>query len=264
MIVDTHCHLDCERFEDDLDDVIKRAKDNGVRKFIIPAADPLTFERAFEISKTYKDVYFSVGVHPCNSVQFNEKILRRFITHKKCIAVGECGLDYFRLKDIFKDDKKLIEDRKELQKEIFIKQIELAIEFKKPLIVHIREAGSDAKKVLIEHNTKKIGGVLHCYSANEELLELVEHGFYFGIGGVVTFKNAKKLPQVLPKIPLDRLVVETDAPYLTPHPYRGKRNEPYYILFVVKKIAEILDMEVKDVEDITTKNSCKLFGIEMA
>jgi len=263
MIIDTHCHLDYERFEDDLADVIRRAKDNGVEKFIIPAADPLTFERAFEISEIYEDVYFSVGVHPCNAVQFNEDFLRKFITHKKCIAVGECGLDYFRLKNMFEDNERLIEDRKKLQKEIFVKQIKLAIEFKKPLIVHIREASSDAKKILIEHNAKEVGGVLHCYNADEELLELVDHGFYYGIGGVITFKNAKKLPQVLPKIPLDRLVIETDAPYLAPHPYRGKRNEPSYTVLVAKKIAEILQMEVQEIESITTKNSCNLFRIEL-
>lgn len=262
MIVDTHCHLDCKRFEDDLADVIKRAKEHGVKKFIIPAADPLTFERAFEISEIYEDVYFSVGVHPCNAMQFNEDFLRKFITHEKCIAVGECGLDYFRLKDMFKDNEKLIEDRKKLQKEIFIKQIELAIEFKKPLIVHIREASSDAKEILMAHNAKEVGGVLHCYNADEQLLELVDHGFYYGIGGVITFKNAKKLPQVLPKVPLDRLVIETDAPYLTPHPHRGKRNEPYYTVLVAEKIAEILQMEVQDIENITTKNSCNLFGIK--
>jgi len=261
MIIDTHCHLDCKRFEDDLDEVIKRAKENGIEKFIIPAADPLTFERAFEIATTYDEVFFAVGVHPCNSVQFNEKILRRFITHKKCIAVGECGLDYFRLKDMFDNNEELIKNRKELQKEIFIKQIELAIEFKKPLIVHIREASSDAMKILIDHNAKEVGGVLHCFNANEDLLKLVEHGFYYGIGGVVTFRNARKLPEVIHKIPLDRLVIETDTPYLTPHPHRGERNEPYYILLVAKKIAEILDMEVEDIIKITTENSHKLFKI---
>jgi len=262
MIVDTHCHLDCKRFEDDLDEVINRAKEQGVRKFIIPAADPLTFERAFEVATTYDEVFFSVGVHPYNSMQFNEKTLRRFITHKKCVAVGECGLDYFRLKEMFDSDEELIKNRKKLQKKIFIKQIKLAIEFKKPLIVHIREASSDAKEILINYNAKDVGGVLHCYNADEELLELTDYGFYYGVGGIITFKNAKKLPRVLPKIPLDRLIIETDAPYLAPHPHRGERNEPSHTVLVIKKIAEILQMEDQEIENITTENSYKLFGIK--
>lgn len=129
----------------------------------------------------------------------------------------------------------------------------------KPLIIHVREASNDSKQILINYNAKEVGGVLHCFNASEHLLELSEHNFYFGIGGVVTFKNAKKLVEILPKIPRDKLIIETDAPYLTPHPYRGERNEPKYTKNVAIKIAEILDLEVIDVEDFTTNNAKKLF-----
>lgn len=254
MIIDTHCHLDDKRYEEDLDEVINRAKEHGVKAFVIPGANPEDLKRAKEISESYNEVFFAVGVHPYDVEKYDEKLLKNYITHPKCVAVGECGLDYYRLpKD---EEEKRCE--KEAQKEIFIKQINLAKEFKKPLIVHIREASFDAKEILIEH-AKGIGGVLHCFNASEILLELSRYGFYFGIGGVVTFKNAKKLVNILPKIPKDKIVIETDSPYLTPHPYRGQRNEPYYTVYVAEKIAEILDMSYEEVCEITTQNAKNLF-----
>jgi len=127
------------------------------------------------------------------------------------------------------------------------------------LIIHIRDANEDSKQILIQEKAGEVGGVLHCYNASEHLLELVQHGFYFGIGGVITFKNAKKLVEILPKIPLERILIETDGPYLTPHPFRGKRNEPSYTKYVVEKIAQILDLSVDTVEKITTNNAKTLF-----
>jgi TatD DNase family protein len=181
--------------------------------------------------------------------------MKEFVTHPKCIAIGECGLDYFRLPE--NEDEKLKE--KELQKEVFISQIEFAKKVEKPLIVHVREASNDSKILLEKYGAKKVGGVLHCYNASEHLLSLSEHGFYFGIGGVLTFKNAKKLVEVLPKIPLDKLLIETDAPYLTPHPHRGKRNEPFYTTLVSQKIAELLNLSDEEVQNLTTNNAKKLF-----
>jgi len=145
------------------------------------------------------------------------------------------------------------------QKRLFAAQIALAKAAGKPLIVHIRDASDDAMALLLEHGAGEVGGVLHCYNADEQLLKMADHGFYFGIGGVLTFKNAKKLPRVLPKIPRERLVVETDAPYLTPHPYRGKRNEPAYTRFVVERMADILGEDVASVETLTTRNALRLF-----
>lgn len=179
----------------------------------------------------------------------------QYINHPKCIAVGECGLDYYRLPE----DEQEKEDEIALQKEVFIAQIEYAKKVKKPLIVHIRDASNDSKAILLEHDAKEVGGVLHCYNADEQLISLSNENFYFGIGGVLTFKNARKLLQSLPKIPLDKLVVETDAPYLTPHPFRGQRNEPLYTKYVVDKIAELLDMSSDEVKNLTTTNAKTLF-----
>ena len=181
--------------------------------------------------------------------------MEKYVNHPKCIAIGECGLDYFRLPE---DEIEKQENIKK-QKEVFIAQIEFAKKVKKPLIVHIREASNDSRQILVDYNAKEVGGVLHCYNASEHLLPLAEHNFYFGIGGVLTFKNAKKLIEVLPKIPKDKLLIETDAPYLTPHPHRGERNEPYYTVFVASKMAELLEISVEEIENITTSNAKKLF-----
>jgi len=255
MIIDTHTHLDDKRYFEDLDDVIKRANEGGVRGFLIPGADINDLSRAKEIAYKYPNIYFAAGVHPYNIEEYDEKILREFLKDDRCIAVGECGLDYFRLPD----DKIEKEENKNRQKEIFAKQIKLAIEVNKPLIIHIRDANEDSKRVLLENSADRVGGVLHCYNASRHLLDLSEKGFYFGIGGVLTFKNAKKLVEILPDIPRDKILIETDSPYLTPHPYRGERNEPFYTTFVAKKIAEILNVSESEVEELTTNNAKRLF-----
>jgi TatD DNase family protein len=257
MLIDTHIHLDDKRYEEDLQEVLLRAKDGGVTHFIIPGADPKTLSKAVEIAHKYENVYFAVGVHPYDVENFDIEFLKQYIQDSKCVAVGECGLDYFRLEG----DVSQKEAVKQKQKEVFIAQINLAKEYKKPLIVHIRDASADAKTLLLEHNGCEVGGVLHCFNADEQLLSLAKCGFYFGIGGVVTFKNAKKLVQVLPKIPLEKLLIETDGPYLTPEPHRGKRNEPLYTLHVAKKMAEILDISQENIENLTTKNAKELFNI---
>jgi TatD DNase family protein len=256
LLIDTHIHLDDSRYDKDLEDVIERARENGVERFIIPGADPKTLERAVELSEMYDDIYFSVGIHPYDAENYDEELLEKYIEHPKCVAVGECGLDYFRLEG--DEDTQNVE--KVLQSNVFISQIELANKYNKPLIVHIRDASRDSQAILEEFaNT---GGVLHCFNADEELIKLSDKDFYFGIGGVVTFKNAKKLVNVIPKIPKDKLLIETDGPYLTPHPHRGERNEPSYTKLVSQKISELLDMKEKEVEEITTKNALKLFWQE--
>ncbi len=252
MIIDTHCHLDDERYSEDLDEVLERAFKAGVKQFIIPGADPKSLPRAIELAEQYKEIFFAVGVHPYDAKNYNRAYLEEFIEHPKCVAVGECGLDYYRLPE----DKDAIEQEKKLQKEVFIDQIDLANRYNKPLIVHIREASLDSKNILKEY--AKTNGVLHCFNANEGLLELSDR-FYFGIGGVLTFKNAKKLVNVYPKIPLERLVAETDAPYLTPHPFRGSRNEPAYTALVVEKMAALSGLDQKELESILLQNSQRLF-----
>lgn len=257
MIIDTHIHLDDERYREDLDEVLARAKEGGVDRYIIPGADITTLTRAVELAEKYDSIYFSVGIHPYDKEQYDEKVLESYINHPKCVAVGECGLDYFRLEGT--DEEK--EQEKAIQKEVFEAQIALAKRYKKPLIIHIRNASHDSKMILLENNAGEVGGVLHCYNADDELLSLANENFYFGIGGVLTFKNAKKLVNVLSKIPQEKLIIETDGPYLTPHPHRGERNEPFYTTFVRDKMAELLACEPGYIEELTTTNAQKLFHI---
>ena len=257
MIVDTHIHLDHEKYEVDLTEVLQRAREGGVERFIIPGADPKTLPRALEISEENEDVFFAVGVHPYDLEAFEAFDFTPYLLHPKCVALGECGLDYFRLEG----DEEQKQQEKEQQQKIFRAQIQLAKKYQKPLIVHIRDASRDSKAILLEEGAGEVGGVLHCFNADEELLSLANEGFYFGIGGVVTFKNAKKLVNVLPKIPKEKLVIETDGPYLTPTPHRGERNEPLYTQFIAAKIADLLEIDQDQIEFLTTQNSLNLFNI---
>ena len=257
MIIDTHIHLDDNRYDDDLDAVLNRARESGVQRFIIPGADPKTLDKAVRIAQNNSDVYFAVGIHPYDMENFEDLDFEMYAGHEKCVAIGECGLDYFRLEG--SDEEK--EREKKRQKEVFVAQIELAKKYKKPLIIHIRDASRDSKELLLKHKAGEVGGVLHCYNADEELLSLVNEGFYFGIGGVLTFKNAKKLVNILPKIPHDKLLIETDGPYLTPTPHRGERNEPSYTVFVAEKMSELLKIKLDDIKIATTQNAIKLFHI---
>ncbi len=251
MIIDTHTHLDNEKYYNDLDEVIKRAKKNNIEKFIIPAANPKDIKRAVEISEKYEDVYFAVGVHPLDILQFDYHYLLDYINHPKCVAVGEIGLDYHYTKDT-----------KDYQIELFQEQLDIAIEYNKPVIIHIREANQDSYEILERYIKKypNLKGVLHCFNADEQFLKFSDN-FYYGIGGVLTFKNARKLVEVFPKIPKNRVIIETDSPYLTPHPYRGERNEPSYTTLVRDKIAELWNVSKEEVEEITTKNARDLFNI---
>ncbi len=255
MIIDTHTHLDHRMFLEDVEEVIERATEAGVECCIIPGADPNDLNRAKELAYKYENIFYAIGVHPYDIEKFDEAIFAD-LDDPKCVAVGECGLDYYRLP---KDEKEkgVVKQR---QKEVFMRQIEIAKEHNKPLIVHIREASADAKELLEKYSGTK-GGVLHCFNASPVLLDLQDR-FYYGIGGVLTFKNAKKLVEILPKIPLDRILIETDAPYLTPHPFRGKRNEPAYTRLVVQKIAELLGKSEEEIEQITTQNARRLFDLE--
>ncbi|MBD3841384.1 MAG: TatD family hydrolase [Campylobacterales bacterium] len=254
-LIDTHIHLDNIQYETDVDEVIQRALDNGIKGFLIPGADPKDLPKAQALAEKYDQVFFAVGFHPYDCESYDYSILEKYATHPKCIAIGECGLDYYRLpKDPLEKQQNI-----QMQKEVFINQIEFAKKVNKPLIVHIRDASDDSRSILIDHNAKEVGGVLHCFNASEHLLILSDHQFYFGIGGVLTFKNAKALVEILPKIPKEKLLIETDGPYLTPHPHRGERNEPYNTNFVAQKMAELLDEDFQNIQELTTSNAKKLF-----
>jgi len=251
MIIDTHCHLDNEKYYKDVDEVINRAKENGVEKFIIPAASPKDIKRAVELAEKYDNIYFAVGVHPSEIIRFEYEYLTDYIKHPKCVAVGEIGLDYHYTKET-----------KDYQIELFQEQLDIAIEHNKPVIIHIREANQDAFEILDRYVKEypNLKGVLHCFNADEQFLKLSDN-FYYGIGGVITFKNARKLLEVFPKIPKNRVIIETDSPYLTPHPHRGERNEPFYTTLVRDKIAELWRISNEEVEKITTENAKELFNI---
>ena len=246
-IIDTHCHLDSEKFYGFLDEVLYRSKRFGVEKIIIPGADIKHLPRACELSSMHDNIYYSIGVHPYHIDDYDENELLSYLSDK-CVGVGECGLDYYI---------KVDEQTKQKQKDIFKRQINLALKIDKPLIIHTRDANEDMYHILDEYrNDLKKKAVFHCYNACEMLLDF---DFYFGIGGVVTFKNAKKLVEVLPKIGLEKIVLETDAPYLTPHPYRGAINEPSYLHLVVSKISSILGVDTEKVLNVTCLNANTLF-----
>jgi TatD DNase family protein len=257
MIIDTHCHLDDGRYREDIDPVLRNAWEHDVKGFILPGADPKDLPRAVVLCEQYDHTFFAVGAHPYHHSDYDEALFLEYAQHPKCIAVGECGLDYYRLPE----DEAQKQREKLAQQEVFKQHIALARKLKLPLIVHIRDANDDSRRLLIENKAEEIGGVLHCYNASRHLLDLSEKGFYFGIGGVLTFKNAKALVDVLPDIPKEKLLVETDAPYLTPTPYRGKRNEPAYTRLVVEKIAEVLDMDFAAVEALLLSNTQRLFKV---
>ena len=256
MIVDTHIHLDDARYAEDLEAVLQRAREAGVTRYIIPAADPDTLPRAVELAEQYEDIFFAVGVHPYDAARYDRSEHEALIEHPKCVAVGEIGLDYSRLPE----NELEIDVMKRLQHDVFVDQIDLANTYGKPIIVHIRDASRDAQVVLETHAGEQ-GGVLHCFNADHKLLRLAERGFYYGIGGVITFKNARKLVEVFPLIPDNRLLVETDGPYLTPHPYRGERNEPAYCELITEKMAELRGIPLAALQGMCRENTMRLFGI---
>ncbi|MBN2964748.1 TatD family hydrolase [Sulfurospirillum sp. T05] len=256
MIIDTHCHLDDARYTEDLDTVIARALEAGVKGIMLPGADIEDLPKAKAIAHRYPHVFYAAGVHPYHHAQYDEQVLEHYLQDEKCIAVGECGLDYFRLP---KDEQAKIEE-KAAQKEVFRAHIALATKHQKPLIVHVRESSADSFEMLNTFAAGKVpSGVLHCYNASEVLLPLAAANFYFGIGGVLTFKNEKKLGEIVTRIPKDKLVLETDAPYLTPHPKRGERNEPAYTAYVASHLARVLGMSEEALMALTTQNAKALF-----
>ncbi|WP_104721845.1 TatD family hydrolase [Helicobacter mesocricetorum] len=261
QLCDTHCHLDSSRYDEDFEAVLKRSLGAGITRFVIPAAHPDDLKKAQSLSHQYEGVYFATGIHPSYAHLYDKDFIQGFVDDEKCVAIGECGLDYYRVEESLQEmGLESFEALKELQKKVFIAQIQLAIEVQKPLIVHIRDASLDSLEILLTYAKVLKGGVLHCFNADFQLLSLAKYGFYYGIGGVLTFKNARKLVEVLPKIPLQSLLLETDAPYLTPHPHRGERNEPSYIPLVLEKMSEILAIPKERLVEQINHNTQNLFG----
>jgi len=254
MLFDTHVHLNAEQFNEDLQEVIDRAQAEGVERMVVVGFDRPTITKAIELCETYEFIYASVGWHPVDAIDMKPEDLewlRELSTHPKVVALGEMGLDYHWDKS-----------PKDIQKEVFRKQIQLAKEVNLPIIIHNREATSDIVEILKEAGAAEVGGIMHCFSGSVETArKCLEMNFYISLGGPVTFKNAKKPKEVAEAVPLDRLLIETDCPYLAPHPYRGKRNEPAFVKLVAEQIAELKGITYEEVAKATTENAKKLFDI---
>ena len=236
-----------------IDEILQNALNNGVEKIIIPSAYPKDIEEVMALIKKYDNVYGMLGIHPSEVKDWNDNIRNKIIEYAKnpkIVAIGEIGLDYYWDKSF-----------NELQKEIFIKQIKLANELNLPISIHDRDAHKDTFDILKEYN-KSSKVVMHCFSGSVEFAkECIKEGFYIALGGVVTFKNAIKTKEVAKAIPLEKLLLETDAPYLTPVPFRGKENQPAYIKYVAEEIAQIREISFEKIDEITTKNACEVFGL---
>jgi len=253
ILYDSHAHLDEERYDDDREAVIQRAFTGGVYGFINVGADMPSSERSLALSQQYPTVYAAVGVHPHEAEAVTEADyvqLALWTKQAKVVAIGEIGLDYY-----YDYSPRLI------QQQVFIRQLAVARQTNTPVIIHERDAHGDLMKIL-KNEGQDITGIIHCYSGSLEMArELIDMGFYLGIGGTLTFKNSKKLKLIVAEIPLTSLVVETDCPYLTPEPYRGGRNEPAYVRRVAQEIAAIKHCDEEHVAEITTGNLHKLFGL---
>jgi TatD DNase family protein len=257
MFIDTHVHLNNEQYDEDLAQVIARAFENNVKQMVVIGFDRPTIERALELADTYDFIYAAIGWHPVDAIDCTDEDLEWIEqlakTHNKVVAIGETGLDYHWDKS-----------PKEVQHDIFRKQIQLAKRVGLPIIIHNREATGDCVRILMEEHAEEVGGVMHSFSASVEVAETIIHklNFYVGLGGPVTFKNAKTPKKVAAEIPLERIILETDAPFLAPHPNRGKRNEPSYIPLIAAEIAQLRGIDVSEVERVTTENAQRFYRIK--
>lgn len=255
MLIDSHAHLNDERFDEDREEVIKTLNENGVELVLIPGFDLQSSTQAVEMSEKYSMIYAAVGMHPHDSKDMNYDILDLFKSYAlkdKVVAIGEIGLDYY-----------YDNSPRDIQQKWFREQIKLAKSLDMPYIVHDRDAHEDIFNIMKEEHYSGARGILHCYSGNVELArEFIKMGFLISLGGPVTFKNSKVAKRVALEIPLEHLLIETDSPYLTPEPYRGKRNEPSYVRYVANEIANIKGIDYNLVEEKTNENFKKLFKVK--
>ncbi len=255
MIFDTHAHYDDEAFDEDREELIESLRKANISKVVNIGANLAGSRSSVALADKYDFFYAAVGAHPDDAAEVNDEgiaILRELAKNKKVKAIGEIGLDYYWNKD-----------NAELQKEAFARQIELAKELNLPIVIHSRDAAKDTLDIMKEYEAHKAGGVMHCFSYSPEIAkEVTDMGFYIGVGGVITFKNGKKLRETVEIIPLEKIVLETDCPYLAPDPFRGKRNCSLYLEYVVKAIAEIKNTDIENVMEITYNNALKMYKLE--
>ena len=253
-LIDSHCHLYVSDFAADINEVIKRAKNAGINRFYLPAIDRESESLLFDLESRFPGECFAMqGLHPCSvKGDFSEELKRveTSLSLRKFAAVGETGLDFYW--------DRSFESR---QYQAFHQQIEWALHYALPIVIHSRQSIGQTIAVVREHQKGSLNGIFHCFNEDEQSArEIIALGFYLGIGGTVTYKNSK-LPEVLKNIPLENIVLETDAPYLPPVPFRGKRNESSYIRYVAQKLAEIKEVDVETVATITTANALKIFAV---
>lgn len=257
MIFDTHAHYDDEVFDADRASIMRCLCENKIGAVVNVGASMKSTRATMELIERYDMIYGAVGVHPSEVYELTEadmELLKTYSKHPKVCAIGEIGLDYH-----YEDTNK------ELQKQWFIRQLDLAREVKLPVIIHSRDAAKDTMDILQQEHAEHIGGIIHCYSySKEQAKEYLELGFYFGIGGVITFKNGKKLKETVEMLPMDKIVLETDCPYLSPEPHRGTRNSSLHLPYVVQAIADIKGITRKEVRDITWENACRVYGLSIA
>ncbi|MGE7925257.1 TatD family hydrolase [Viridibacillus arvi] len=254
MFIDTHVHLNADQYEEDLQEVIQRALDADVKEMVVVGFDRPTIEKAMELIDEYPFLYAAIGWHPVDAIDCTEEDLQwieELAAHPKVVAIGETGLDYYWDKS-----------PKEIQQELLRKQIRLAQKLDLPIVIHNRDATEDCVRILKEEHAEITGGVMHCYSGSVEIAkECINMNFMISLGGPVTFKNAKKPKEVATEIPLEYLMIETDAPYLAPHPHRGKRNEPSLVPLVAEEIARLKEISVEEVASATTANAHRFYKI---
>jgi len=249
-LIDTHAHID---MIENTEEAILNASSNGVKKIIVPCAYPKDIQKIYDIASKYEHVYGLLGVHPSEAKDWDDNLIDKIkglAKSPKIVGIGEIGLDYYWDKSF-----------NEIQQDIFIKQIKLANELNLPICVHDREAHKDSFDILKEYN-KGSDVIMHCFSGSVEFArECIKEGWYLALGGVVTFKNAIKMKEVAIDIPLDKLLLETDTPYLTPVPYRGKENQPAYVKYVAEEIAKLRNTTFEEIATITTRNAERIFKI---
>lgn len=255
MFFDSHCHINDQHFASDIDGYITRAKEAGVTNLLVIAWDIASSIKAIQIANSYEGVYAAVGIHPVDAVKTplsDLDILATLLTRPKVVALGEIGLDYHWITD---------KEGKDIQNTFFIKQIAMANKFKLPIVVHMREA-TNATFEILKANKVNESGVMHCYSGSAEMAhEFIKLGFYIGIGGPVTYLNAVDPKLVAAAVPADKFLIETDAPYLSPHPFRGKTNESYRIPVIAEAICKIRNLTMEQLAYLTTRNTKRLLKL---
>lgn len=255
MIFDSHAHYDDEAFEEDREELLNSIPKEGIGRIVNVGASISSSKASIELAKEYDYIYASVGVHPSDTGELNEENYQELcamMDSEKVVAVGEIGLDYY-----------WDTPDREIQKKWFVRQLRTAIEKKKPVIIHSRDAAAETLDIMKAEKPWDAGGVIHCFSYSVEIAkEYLNRGYYIGIGGVLTFQNGKKLKEVAEYTPIEQIVLETDCPYLAPVPNRGKRNSSLNLKYVVETLAQIKGMTPQQIEEITYKNSCKLYRMK--